>query len=187
MSHFIFKNVFPANEDFLRKGNFIVVLQTVRVPPHLLISVNGKTWSISVSGQLPEEPLEKLFAYIHRKQIPTIFAELLLPNNVSSDSFCEMLNRAVAKYPEVHENEISCLHPIRDVAAEVFGKSVLDARFIFELIPAIQNANGMGRNFGFYLDEYLDAERNLAMPEYTEDDVARATSEAARQIVLNKE
>jgi len=187
LSHFIFRNVLPAHEEQLMKGNFIVVLQTVRVPPHLLIAVNGKSWSISVSGQLPAEPLEKLFAYILRKKIPTIFSELILPDHVSAAEFCVMLDRAVSKYPEVHENEISCLHPIREVAAEVFGEAANEAQFIFELIPAIEHAKGIGRHYGMYIDEYLDSEGNLAMPVYTSDDVARATVEAARQYAENKE
>lgn len=169
------------------KGNYIIVLQAVRVPPHLLIAVNGKTWSISVSGQLPAEPLEKLFAYIHRKEIPTIFSELILPPAFSPEHFCALLGEAVARYPEVHANETTCLHPIRDVAAEVFGDSANHARFIFELIPAIQLNGGIGEHFGFYLDPHLDEGKNLAMPIYTAEDVAEATREAAKQYAESKE
>lgn len=187
MSHFIFNNVRPADETQLMKGNYIVVLQTVRVPPHLLIAVDGRTWSISVSGQLPGEPLEKLFSYIHRKKIPTIFSELHLPPAFSAEKFCALLDSTVAKYPEVHENEVTCLHPIRDAAAEVFGPVAAEARFIFELIPAIQKTGGIGEHYGFYIDEYLDAGKNLAMPLYTAEDVANATIEAARQSRLHIE
>lgn len=186
MSHFIFNNVHPANEERLKNGTYIIVLQTVRVPPHLLIAVNGKTWSISVSGQLPAEPLEKLFAYIHRKQIPTVFSELILPSHTSAERFCQMLDEAVKRYPEVHANETTCLHPIREVAAEVFGESLHHARFIFELIPGIELNGGIAEHFGFYLNEYLDNKRNLAMPMYTEDDVAEATREAAKQYAESK-
>lgn len=186
MSHFVFTNVLPANEQQLMNGSFIVVLQTVRVPPHLLIAVNGRTWSISVSGQLPAEPLEKLFSYIHRKQIPTVFSELILPAHISPEKFCALLDEAVSRYPEVHANETTCLHPIRDVAAEVFGESLNHARFIFELIPGIQLNDGIGKHYGFYLDSHLDAEKNLAMPVYTEEDVAEATREAARQYAESK-
>jgi hypothetical protein len=101
LSHFIFNSVQKAEESILQNGTYIVVLQAIRVPPHLLIAVNGKTWSISVSGQLPAEPIEKLFSYIHRKQIPTIFTELRLPSGVSADAFVAMLNDAVSRYPEV--------------------------------------------------------------------------------------
>lgn len=181
MSHFIFKNVHPANEEQLMKGNYIVVLQTVRVPPHLLIGVDGRTWSISVSGQLPGEPLDKLFAYIHRKKIPTIFSELKLPAKFTSQRFSELLDMAVSKYPEVHANEVTCLHPIREAAAEVFGDLAGEAQFIFELIPAIQKMGGIGEHYGFYIDEYLDIDKNLAMPLYTAEDVARATEEARLQ------
>ncbi len=181
MSHFIFHSVRKAEESFLRNGNFIVVLQAIRVPPHLLIAVNGKTWSISVSGQLPAEPIEKLFSYIHRKQIPTIFSELMLPDHVTADAFVKMLDDAVSRYPEVHANVVTCLHPIRDVAAQVFGESAASAGFIFELIPAIQLAGGLASNYGFYIEEHLNAEGNFAMPVYTAEDVAKATEEAARQ------
>lgn len=184
MNHFIFNNVHPANEEQLMNGTYIIVLQTVRVPPHLLIAVNGKTWSISVSGQLPAEPLEKLFSYIHRKQIPTVFSELRLPENITAEQFCHLLNDAVEKYPEVHANEVSCLHPIRDVAAKVFGEQAAEAQFIFELIPAIQKSGGIGVHYGFYLVEHLDANRDLAMPVYTAEDVARATDEARMQFDL---
>jgi hypothetical protein len=180
VSHFIFSNVLPANEKQLMNGSFIVVLQTVRVPPHLLIAVNGKTWSISVSGQLPGEPLEKLFAFIHRKQVPTIFSELILPKEITEEKFCALLNDAVSRYPEVHANETTCLDPIRDAAAEVFGDSLNHTRFIFELIPAIQLNGGIGKHYGFYLEKHLDSEGNLAMPVYTAEDVAKATEEAAK-------
>lgn len=163
------------------KGNYIIVLQTVRVPPHLLIAVDGRTWSISVSGQLPGEPLEKLFAYIHRKNVPTVFSELRLPDSFTAQRFSELLDQAVSKYPEVHANEVTCLHPIREAAAEVFGELAAEAQFIFELIPAIQKTGGIGEHYGFYLDEYLDKDKNLAMPLYTAEDVARATEEARLQ------
>lgn len=175
------------------KGNYIVVLfrrstdgQHLCVPPHLLIAVDGKTWSISVSGQLPGEPLDKLFSFIHRKKVPTIFSTLNLPASITSDQFQHMLDEAVAQYPEVHANEVSCLHPIRDVAAAVFGDKAAATQFIFELIPAIQHAGGIGAHYGFYMDEYLDADKNLAMPLYTAEDVANATIEAARQYAESK-
>lgn len=181
MSHFIFNSVQKAEESILQNGTYIIVLQAIRVPPHLLIAVNGRTWSISVSGQLPAEPLEKLFVYIHRKQIPTIFTELRLPENITADLFVTMLNEAVSRYPEVHANEVTCLHPIRDVASEVFGEAAASARFIFELIPAIQGAGGTGVNYGFYIQEHLDPKGNFAMSVYSAEDVARATEEATRQ------
>lgn len=181
MSHFIFNSVQKAEESIVQNGTYIVVLQAIRVPPHLLIAVNGKTWSISVSGQLPAEPIDKLFSYIHRKQIPTIFTELRLPSNVSADAFVAMLNDAVSRYPEVHANEVTCLHPIRDVASEVFGSAAASAGFIFELIPAIQKADGLGKHYGLYIQEYLDQNGDFAMQVYTAEDVARATEEATRQ------
>lgn len=187
MSHFIFHNVHPANEEKLLNGTYIIVLQTVRVPPHLLIAVDGRTWSISVSGQLPAEPLEKLFSFIHRKKIPTVFSELKLPAAVSSAQFCRLLDDAVSKYPEVHANVISCLHPIRDVASEVFGQPAAEAQFIFELIPAIQKSGGIGQHYGFYLDGLLDVNGDLAMPVYTAEDVANATLEAARQYAESRD
>ncbi len=186
MSHFIFNSVQKAEESVLQNGTYIVVLQAIRVPPHLLIAVNGKTWSISVSGQLPAEPIEKLFSYIHRKQIPTIFTELKLPEQVTAGAFVEMLNEAVSRYPEVHANEVTCLHPIRDVASEVFGEAAGAARFIFELIPAIQLAGGLGAHYGFYIQEHLDPKGDFAMPVYTAEDVAKATEEAARQFQEGK-
>ena len=187
MTHFIFGNVHEADENRLMQGSYLIVLQAVRVPPHLLVAVNGKTWSISVSGQLPGEPLEKLFAYIQRKHVPTIFSELRLPEGVSAAHFAIMLDEAVSKYPEVHANAVTCLHPIREVAAQVFGEEAEKARFIFELIPALEKSHAIGTHFGFYVREYLDANGHLAMPVYSAEDVAAATEEAARQFAENKE
>jgi len=187
LTHFVFGNVHEADEKRLMHGSYLIVLQAVRVPPHLLMAVDGRTWSISVSGQLPGEPLEKLFAYINRKQVPTIFSELRLPAGISALAFSGLLDDAVAKYPEVHANSVTCLHPIREVAAQVFGEEAEKARFIFELIPALEKSHAIGMHFGCYVREYLDAIGNLAMPVYSAEDVAAATEVAARQFAENKE
>ena len=72
-------NLLPANDTLLKNDVYLVLLYASRVPPHLLVSVNGKIFTLSVKGATVDGELSALLTLIRRKNIETIFIKLSLP------------------------------------------------------------------------------------------------------------
>jgi hypothetical protein len=143
VKNFALHPILPGSEKDFSKGIYIILFNATSLPPHLLLSINGEVYSITDSGRQLGSPLEKLVGFIKRKNVPAIFVEWSVPNEKLNDKAKEIF----LKYERVVEGKVSCLFPIRDVVAEVAGEEIKSANFIFELLPMMQKANGLGEIF----------------------------------------
>lgn len=161
---------FSAATDF-HSGTYLVVFNATKIPPHLLISHEGKVYSVSVSGRQMASPLNKLESYISRKSVPTLFIEWKLPENHSSEYFETLLQESFAPYPRLEAGKTSCLSPIRDFAAKLYGDQMNEARFIFELLPLLASANAIGKTIALHLNE---TESVFRFQQYNEAEIEDA-------------
>ncbi len=177
MSPFTFTEVQAVDKTHVFSGTWIIVYQARRVPPHLLMVCDGLCFSLNITGAIPADPLEKLLALIERKQIATAFVEIQLPQTTNSTGVGEALHRVLQNYPRVEANRYSCLHPIRDVLAEIFGVEFMGAKFIFEVFPMLQERGVLGRVEVMNMAEEL-REGHYAPPVYGAEEVAEETRRA---------
>lgn len=154
MGNYRLKNISPVGNTDLSQGIFIILFNVTNIPPHLLISIYGKIYSITDSGRQLGSSLEKLLLFIERKVVPAIFVEWIQLESCSEgipreklEKLKSLVHDTFLKYDRVVEGKISCLFPIRDIIAEVLGSELKKANFIFELLPMMEKENAIGKVF----------------------------------------
>lgn len=182
MADFVLQHIHPASENDFATGTYIVVFNAQQVPPHLLISHEGKIYSVSVSGRQLGSPLAKLETFIERKTVPTLFIEWKLPEHLSADEFETLLKKAFALYPRLEAGKNSCLSPIRDLADMLYGGEMKKARFIFELLPLLRNENATGKTFYSHI---AVSENTFTLQTYTETELENAIRNAERSATVS--
>ena len=130
--------VFPAKEDELYKGLYIVIIHLSRIPPHLFLAYNGELFSITISGPKPNEPLVVLIRASSQKAFPILFCKIK-ENNTSSEIILKSLELAVEKHQQVKVGGASCLAPLKSFFEEVYSLNIKNVNFIFDLIPLLES------------------------------------------------
>ena len=175
MEKFVLKNILPAKETDFSKGVFIILFNTTTVPPHLLLSVNGKIYSITDSGRQLGSPLEKLILFVKRKNVPTLFVEWKFATDFTDLNFVKLeseIKNCFLKYDKVVEGKVSCLFPIRDVAAKILGDEMNAANFIFELLPMMENKNALEKSYSLNMSAEI-SNGNFELLTYSEGDLRK--------------
>ncbi|MDQ3108394.1 MAG: hypothetical protein M3R17_00740 [Bacteroidota bacterium] len=153
MKNFCLHPIFQVSENDFSEGVYIILFNANSLPPHLLLSVDGKVYAISDAGRQMGSPLGKLLLFIKRKNIPALFIEW----NVESSILRTREN--FMKYEKVIEEKVSCLFPIRDTVADVLGDEMKKADFIFELLPLMEKVNALGKVFALNMEKLIVNER----------------------------
>lgn len=144
MANFSLKNISSATVTGFSHGAWIILFNATCIPPHLLLAVNGKIYSITDSGRQMGSSLEKLIGFIQRKKVPSIFVEWKKFRSLEFDKLESLVQEKFSNYERVKEGKVSCLFPIRDVVTEVLGNEFRKADFIFELLPMMEKENALG-------------------------------------------
>ena len=142
----------PASEKNLSQGIFIVLLNATSAPPHLLLSIYGQLFSITDAGRQMASPLEKMLLFIQRKKIPTLFVEWQTPESWPVEKMEMEARKNFSRYERVIAGKASCLFPIRDLAADVYGNKMQAANFIFELFPLLKKENAIGKTIALNME-----------------------------------
>lgn len=136
-------NLLPANDTLLLNDVYLVLLYATRIPPHLLISVNGKVFTLSVKGATVDGDLSALLTLIRRKNIETIFIKLSLPPLFTIDKLREEIRSCTLAYPRADIGIATCLTPIKDFCHSVYDTESKNVNLIFDLLPKLQERNAM--------------------------------------------
>ena len=155
MANFALRNILPNKDSDFNKGVFVILFNVTAIPPHLLLSVDGKIYSITDSGKQMGSSLEKFLGFIKRKKNPTIFIEWVHLTSLQLDNFSNLTIDVFKKYDRVVEGKVSCLFPIREVVSKVLGNEMNSANFIFELLPMMEKANALGKVYQLNMEELI--------------------------------
>ena len=173
MENFALSPVLPGENTDFSRGIYIILFEADKIPPHLLLSVNGKVFSITASGRQLGSPLEKLLLFIKRKNIAALFVEVGIPGGRTAENLQESARVNFSSYDRVVEGKISCLFPLRDFAAELFGNEMRKADFIFELLPLLGKQNATGNVYELNM-QHLIANGKFELLTYTQDQLKEA-------------
>jgi hypothetical protein len=154
-----------ASDDELLKGAYIVLLNAVRIPPHIAIAVNGKLFSLDVKGSSVDVDLRSTLRIIQQRNVGCVFTRLNIPAYITIDRLEEEIKRCVLAYPRVDIGVATCLAPVKDVFRSLFSIDVDKVRFIYELLPLLEekklikgyyhaNLDDKLENNAFYLQKY---------------------------------
>ncbi len=181
MGNFALKNILPANDTNFSNGVYIILFNATIIPPHLLIAIEGKIYSITDSGRQIGSSLEKLVLFIRRKNVPTIFVEWIQLENLQVGKLESEIRNSLLKYERVVEGKVSCLFPIRDIVARNLGDEMNKADFIFDLLPLMERKNALGNVFEMNMgNEIVNGEFELL--RYTEEELRKSISDAKKII-----
>ncbi|CAN5119251.1 hypothetical protein BH09BAC5_BH09BAC5_02110 [soil metagenome] len=173
MANFALKNIHPAADTDFSKGVYIILFNATNIPPHLLIAAEGKIYSITDSGRQLGSSLEKLIAFVKRKNVPTIITEWKVAHSWNVGDLENLIKEKFLKYERVIAGKVSCLFPIRDVVAAVLGDEMKKADFIFELLPLMEKVNTLGQSYSINMTKYIVA-GNFELPTYSNKELISA-------------
>ncbi len=101
MSKFQIHQLQSLNQSELKQGVFVVLLDALKVPPHLLLIVSGKFFSISTLGASLDEDVDKYINFIHRKKTPVVFVKLSMPAIFTHEDLLKKVRKITQAYPKV--------------------------------------------------------------------------------------
>jgi hypothetical protein len=177
VENFVLRNILSGSEKDSSKGIYIILFNANSIPPHLLLSIAGEIYSITDSGRQIGSPLEKLVAFIKRKNVPALFVEVKKPEDWDIEKLKSAAREHFLKYDKVVEGKVSCLFPVRDIIAAVFGNEMLNANFIFELLPLMEKINALGQTFALNMESII-VNGNFELLTYTNEQIKEALQSA---------
>ena len=160
-SHYKISNLLAANDILLKNDVYLVLLYATRVPPHLLISVNGKIFTLNVTGASVDGELDALLKLIRKKQIETIFIRLTLPALFTLDNLKKEIRSCTLAYPRVDIGIATCLTPINDFCHTIYNTDKKNVNLIFDLLPRLKQVNAMRDCYQMNLDHRISAEKEI--------------------------
>ena len=102
MSIFTINNINALTHDeFLNNGIYLHIVHATTVPPHLVLSINGKIFSLSTKGPSLDGSMEQNLRFLRFKNIKTLFVKLKLPLLVTQNDLLKRIRTIVSAYPRV--------------------------------------------------------------------------------------
>ena len=136
-------NLLPADDVLLKNDVYLILLYATRVPPHLLISINGKIFTLSVKGATVDGELSALLQLIRKKRIETIFIRLTLPPLFTIEQLKKEIRNCTLAYPRADIGIATCLSPIKDFCHTIYDTETKNVNLIFDLLPKLEERNAM--------------------------------------------
>jgi hypothetical protein len=176
--HYKISNLLPANDTLLKNDVYLVLLYAKRVPPHLLVSVNGKIFTLSVKGATVDGELDALLTLIRRKNIETLFIKLSLPALFTLEQLKEEIRNCILAYPRADIGIATCLTPIKDFCHTIYDTETKNVNLIFDLLPKLQERNVMRDCYHLNLDRHLSG-NSFSLSMYEVNDVYEAIRQSS--------
>ncbi len=173
MSLYTLSGIQKADETLLMNDVYLVLLYACRIPPHLLVSVNGKIFTLSVKGATVDGELPALLQLIRKKRIETLFIRLTLPPLFTIDQLRKEIRTCTLAYPRADIGIATCLTPISDFCHSVYETENRNVNLIFDLLPELQKRNALQEISHLNLEMRLE-ENVFSISRYEVNDVYEA-------------
>ena len=142
-------------------------MYATRVPPHILISVNGKLFSLSVKGHLIDADLNLYLRTIQKNKIETLFIKLIIPEIFTMEQLHSSIEKITLSYPKLEAGKITCLAPIKDFCGNVYSTDTSNVNFIFDLLPKLEKQAVIGNCYHLNMDKYFLQKNNFSLKTYS--------------------
>lgn len=179
MSTYSISNLLPVHDAVLLNDVYLVLLYANRIPPHLLIAINGKTFTLSVKGASVDGELAALLNLIRKKNIETIFIRLSLPALFTLDQLKEQIRACTLAYPRADIGIATCLSPIKDFCHSIYETEKQNVNLIFDLLPQLQAKNIIKECYQINLNHLVKESNTFKIKIYQVNDVFEAIRESS--------
>jgi hypothetical protein len=137
--------------------NYLILINPEKIP-HLGLIKDGQYFSLTYKKAQLNEPFKPYFNYLKRSGRTMLFLELK-SNLLDVEEIFDRYDKAVV-------GKTTCLHPIRE--ALLPGSQ---ADFIYELLPALEQAGLIGKAFHVNMDEFLDERLDFTLSTYDKESI----------------
>ena len=179
MSKYPIHNIkkFPVGamrSTFTEKGIFIVVLNAKKRPPHLVLMIDGKAFSLTVKGPKVYGSSLEILKLVGSKQTETLFFKLQEPNTkIATQRLWEIAEKHTLIYPRAGIDSVTCLFPLKQFCGTVYQLDVVNVHFIFDLLSLLYKGLYISACYQMNMDDSMDNETYM-MEKYTMKDVNNA-------------
>jgi hypothetical protein len=164
----------PYNESALKKGLYLAILHSQRVPPHIGLMFEGQYHSLTIKGREFNIPLNVLEKTIAQKKIATYFVKVTEHPVFSIQHQEEIFKEILMKFENVKQFQASCLSPIKLFFNEFYAANSKEDQLFFEFMQVL-NENHFLKNFTSL--EMANC-NEMTLPYYTLEELnARITEE----------
>ncbi|HEY4797506.1 MAG TPA: hypothetical protein VII99_00370 [Bacteroidia bacterium] len=170
--------ILPANDTILLNDAYIILLYAMKIPPHLLVSINGKTFTLSAKGASIDGELSSLLKLIRKKNIETIFIRLSLPPVFTMQKLNEEIRNSMLAYQRADIGVATCLTPIRDFCHSIYKTDSHSVNLIFDLLPKLQEKNALNGCYHLNMEKQL-SDNSLLLNRYGMNEVNEAIHRAS--------
>lgn len=163
---------------------FYLVMVNVTHIPHLVIAVDGKTYSLSVKGAAVDGDLRSLLRTIDLRSIKSVFVKLSFPSSFDTTRIASEARKHVLSYSSL-EGGITCLAPVKDVCSTVYEIDPGNVNFIYELLPLLHDGKAVEEYFHLNLDACM-VDGAFSFRKYSMNDIQNEIRKAAGEIKADK-
>lgn len=163
-------NLRAANETVLQNDVFLVLLHANRIPPHLLVSVNGKLFTLTVKGATVDGELSALIKLIRKNKVETIFVKLNVPTVCTVEQLRAEIKKFMLAYPRVDVSIATCLAPIKDFCHSVYSTETQKINFVFELLPKLNEQKVTGDIYQMNMEDHI-IQNSFSLRTYSMNDI----------------
>ncbi|MFT6716064.1 MAG: hypothetical protein ACJA0Q_000693 [Saprospiraceae bacterium] len=149
------QGVSQFKKEYLKEGVYLILLNALKVPPHLLLVVSGKVFSISTLGPALDEEVDKYLRLIDKKKLPTLFVKLSLPDIFTKEDLLEKVRSITSSYPRVDVGLVTCLNPIKDFCSDIYAVDKDQINLVFDLLDELQLQNSIEGYFHMNLNREI--------------------------------
>lgn len=157
------------SENIFQKGFYLWILKVDQIPPHLILSYNGKYYNLSIYGKIVGQTIKSLLKTITHKKIKTLIVSLKEFENLESN-----ILESYKRFDKVEAPIITCLSPIRSLF-QVYGFPASLAT-IHDLLPLLEKNNVITSSFSINI-EFNNKDKSFELPYYTIQEVYECIDE----------
>ena len=155
MSKYRIDEIQELNEGLLQGGVYLVLMHALTVPPHLLLLVSGKVFSISTMGPAVDEEIGRYLTLIKKRSVKTLFVKIKVPELFTASELREKIRRITLEYPRVDVGVATCLSPIRDFCEETLAIDRSEISLVFDLLDSLKRQEAVESFYHLNLGQEL--------------------------------
>lgn len=145
-------------------GVFLGLLKTDRIPPHLILCIGEKFFSLEKGKSVVNGDLPWLIAKLNRNHTSCLFVRL--PDLPKGEAI-HLANGCYLKYMGA-DGRATCLDPLKQFTSKAFGWSTLDAKVVFDILDELSIKGGLTGHAQLNIPS-----GKVSLIRYTRDDVVQ--------------
>jgi hypothetical protein len=175
MSKVVLDQVQEMDQQRLKKGTYILLLNANKVPPHLGLISEGKYYSLTANESQIAVDGSSIWRMVQTKQIPALFIEV---NSFGSE---EILADVFGQFERAIPGKVSCLQPLKSYFSSVHQISMNSVNYVFDLVEQLEAHDLLLGSYHQYLENDL-INGSFTMITYSMEEIYDRITKLQKQI-----